>query len=201
MSVPTVWIGCGVLRSEIETLHRGGKIGGRLLFLDSMLHMAPRKLETVLTAALERTVPDGRLVLVYGDCCGRMLDLAMRFGAGRVDAINCAQLLLGRPRYRELMREQAFLLLPEWAGRWREVMQNELGLAEPVARQFMREYRRVLVYLDTGLSEVPRRVIEECAAYTGLPLRVEAVDLDHLLSGLLEAEAAAPARSPREGPP
>lgn len=201
MSAATVWLGCGVLRAEMEALHREGKIGGGLVFLDSMLHMAPQRLETVLTAELERTASTGRLVLVYGDCCAGMLDLAKRFGAERVDAINCAQLLLGRLRYRELMREQAFLLLPEWTARWREVVRSELGLSEPVARQFMREHRRLLVYLDTELAEVPQRTIEECSAYTGLPWRVEAVGLGHLLAGLLEAEDAAAARTAVRGGP
>jgi hypothetical protein len=192
MSPPTVWLSCGVLRAELEALHRQGKIVGRLLFLDSMLHMTPQKLERKLTAALERAASGGeRLVLVYGDCCSRMRELAERFQAARVHAINCAQLLLGPSRYRELMRAQAFLLLPEWTGRWREVLEVELGLKGAVAREFMREHRRELVYVDTGLTPVPRDTLAACSDYTGLPWRVEPVTLDHLRGRLLEAEAEA----------
>lgn len=200
MSASTVWLACGVLRAEMEALRRQEKIGGRLLFLDSMLHMVPQRLEIALAAALEQAASGGRLVLVYGDCCARMVDLAKQFRAGRVNAINCAQLLLGRARYRERMREGAFLLLPEWAVRWREVMRVELGLSEQVAREFMREQSRALVYLDTGLTEVPRRALEECSAYTGLPWRVEAVALDSFLASLRDAEAAAPSTASREPP-
>jgi hypothetical protein len=202
MSNSTVWLSCGVLRPELEALHRRGQIGGTLEFLDSMLHMRPQTLETALAATLEQSGSEGgRLVLVYGDCCSRMLDLARQFRVGRVDAINCAQMLLGRARYRELMHARSFMLLPEWALRWQEIMQTELGLPPTVARDLMRDNRGELVYLDTGLVPVPREELARCAAYTGLPWRVEPVGLDHLLALLREAEAAAPVRPPKEEPP
>lgn len=201
MSTDTVWLSCGVLRAEVEALHRSGQIGGTLLFLDSMLHMRPQTLETTLLATLERSAPEGgRLVLVYGDCCSRMLDLVRALRVGRVGAVNCAQLLLGHARYRELMRARSFMLLPEWAQRWKEVMQTELGLLPGVAQELMQEHRGELVYLDTGLVPVPREELQGCAAYTGLPWRVEPVGLDHLLTLLLQAEAAAPVRAPRDPP-
>ena len=199
MSPATAWLSCGVLRPELEALHRSGRINGALVFLDSMLHMRPQTLETTLAAALEQRGSDGgRLVLVYGDCCARMLDMVRHFRVGRVNAINCAQLLLGRARYRELMKAQSFVLLPEWAVRWKELMETELGLPPTVARDLMQENRRELVYLDTGMVPVPREELADCAAYTGLPWRVEPVALDHLLALLLEAEAAAPVCLPRE---
>ena len=118
-----------------------------------------------------------------------MLDLVRQYRVGRVNAINCAQMLVGRARYRELMRGQAFMLLPEWAPRWREIFQTELGLTKDVAHDLMRDNREELVYLDTGLAPVPQEMLADCAAYTGLPLRIEQVSLDHLLEMLLEAQA------------
>jgi hypothetical protein len=201
VSTPTCWLSCGVLRSELEALHRRGDLPGDLQCLDSMLHMAPQGLEAALVTALERRVSEaGRVVLVYGDCCPRMLDLAGRFRVGRVNAINCAQMLVGRARYRELMCEQAFVLLPEWALRWREVMEIELGLSPEVARDLMRENRRALVYLDTGLVPVPAAALADCSVYVGLPCRIERVTLDHLLGLLLEAESAAAIRPRVEEP-
>ncbi len=192
---PTVWLCCGVLRAELEELHRLGKIRGKLQFLDSMLHMDPQKLEIVLAAALEQPGPErGVLVLVYGDCCPRMLDLARRFRVGRVNAINCAQILVGRARYRELTQGQAFMLLPEWTLRWKEIFRVELGLKEEVARDLMQDQSRVLVYLDTGLAKVPQQALADCAAFIGLPWRVEPVTLDNLLAMLLEAQTTATVR-------
>jgi hypothetical protein len=198
MNTRTIWLGCGVLRAELEELRRRGDIGGELCFLDSMLHMVPQQLQAKLEMALGRPREEGdRLVLVYGDCCGRMLDLARQFGAGRVAAINCAQMLLGRARYRELMHAQAFILLPEWAPRWKDAMQTDLGLSQEVARDLMRDSRGELVYLDTGLSPIPHAVLADCAAYAGLACRIESVGLDHLLSLLLDADDKAAGRPPR----
>ncbi len=192
MSAATIWLCCGVLKEEMEELLRRGLIDGTLLFLDSMLHMKPSQLEETLTARLEqRSNPSVRLVLVYGDCSAGMLDLTRRFRVGRVNVINCAQLLVGRERYRQLMKEGAFLVLPEWAKRWELIMKNELGLSREVAHDLMGENRGVLVYLDTGLTPVPEKELAEFSAYSGLPWRVETVTLDIMLQALLEAQAGA----------
>lgn len=192
MSPHTVWLSCGVVRPEMEELQRRGLIDGELLFLDSMLHMNPQQLEKTLTVELEHnTDRSSCLVLVYGDCSARMLDLVRRFHVGRVAVINCAQLLLGRDRYRQLMREEAFLVLPEWASRWEHIMKNELGLNKDVAHDLMGENRGVLVYLDTGLTAVPEQHMAEFSLYSGLPWRVEKVTLDCMLATLLEAQKEA----------
>lgn len=188
MKTHTVWLSCGVVRKEMEELHRLGLLDGEMFFLDSMLHMDPQQLEAQLTDALRmRRGSTGSLVLVYGDCSAHMLDLVRRFRVGRVAMINCAQLLLGRDRYRQLMREEAFLVLPEWARRWEHIMKNELGLNESVAHALMGEHRGVLVYLDTGLVPVPKEQLQEFSSYTGLPWRVESVPLDHMLEALRAA--------------
>ena len=187
-----IWLCCGVLRAEMEALHRQGVISGEMIFLDSMLHMDPAILEAKLIAALEQnTNRTGRLVLVYGDCSPKMLNLERRFQVGRVDAVNCAQLLVGHDRYRQLMRENAFMILPEWAGRWEHIMKCELGLTREVAHDLMCENRGELVYLDTGLTPVPEKELGEFSAYSGLPFRVETVSLNLMLAALLKARDGA----------
>jgi hypothetical protein len=176
----------------MEELQRRGLIDGELLFLDSMLHMDPPQLEARLTETLEQKLGEfDCLVLVYGDCSAHMLDIVRHFRVGRVRVINCAQLLLGRDRYRQLMREEAFLVLPEWARRWEHIMKTELGLNQSVAHDLMGENRGVLVYLDTCLVPVPEQYMQAFSAYAGLPWRVEAVSLDILLASLLEARSEA----------
>jgi hypothetical protein len=196
MSGETLWLSCGVVQDELTALHRSGALPGTLRFLNSMLHLEPLNMDAVLLHACQTVDPAfSRVVLVYGDCCPDMLQLTHRFQLGRVAAINCAQLLLGRSRYRELMQEEVFLLLPEWAVRWREVMQKGLGLTPEVARDLMQEVRQGgLVYLDTGLIPVPEAELEACAQFSGLPWRLEKVSLAPLLDTLLDAEANAPVR-------
>jgi hypothetical protein len=192
MNADTAWLSCGVLRAEIEALRDAHAIDGELHFFDSMLHMQPDRLERTLEPEVERLTQMGRrVILVYGDCCARMLDLARRPGVGRVAAINCAQMLVGHARYRELMRANAFLLLPEWAARWPEAMRHDLGLVGDLGHALMRDTRRELVYLDTGLCPVPEAALLECSRFAGLPTRVEKAPLDHLLRYLTEAEARA----------
>lgn len=185
----TVWFSCGVLRAEITELHRQGKINGKIFFMDSMLHMDPPKLEEVLASFLEKSEGTrARIVIVYGDCCARMVDLVKNYDVCRVDSINCAQLLLGKERYRELMRSESFILLPEWALRWKEIISVELGLDAETAKEFFGENRNELVYLDTGLTPVPEEYLIDMSAYTGLPWRTLAVDLSRLLEQMKAAE-------------
>ena len=189
-TLAATWISCGVLRAELGELLSLGRIEGRQTFIESLLHMDPPRLEACLVSILEELGPEvGPVVLVYGDCCSRMLDFEGAYQLSRVDAVNCAQMLVGRERYRDLMRERAFMMLPEWAPRWEEIFKTELGLSEDNARSLMGEQRGSLVYLDTGLAPVPRDALAACADYTGLPSRVERVALDNLLKLLSEALA------------
>lgn len=186
-----VWISCGVLREEIEQLNQRGDIQGRLEFLDSMLHVSPERLEGRLSAEIDRQGDsDEQIILVYGECCAGMVELERRPNVTRVDAANCAELLFGRARYRELIMEGAFVFLPEWTGRWRSVFEEELGLPADVARDLMTEDRKVLVYADTGLGPVPTSDLDACAVHLGLPWRVELVGLSHMAEVLARTQAA-----------
>lgn len=189
MKTQPVWLACGVLRLELENLLAGGKIDGRILFLDSMLHMVPETLNSELEIELSKADTNAeRIVLVYGDCSAHMLDLSDKYRCSRVDALNCVQMLTGKIRYRELMRSQSFMLLPEWALRWKEIMRTELGLTPEIARLLMGENRTEIVYIDTGLAPVPVEELSACGDYTGLPFRIEQTGTDKLLALLLDAE-------------
>jgi hypothetical protein len=121
-----------------------------------------------------------------------MHDICSTGATARVNATNCAQMLLGKKRYRQMMEREAFLLLPEWAQRWEKVFKEELGLSTPaLARQVIGENRRELIYMDTGLFDIPYKSLQECARFTGLELSIEEVMLDNLLFLLAEAEKKA----------
>ena len=171
---------CSVLRREVETFLAQDYPEAELVFLDSTLHMHPEQLRQQLDAALAAR-PDRHCLLVYGDCHARMRETCERPNCWRIEAVNCADLLLGRERYRTLRNSKAFVFLPEWTHRWREVFQHELGFSDPaLAREFMRENQRSLVYVDTGLMPVPTAILEEISAYFAMPLEVVGVSPDHL---------------------
>jgi len=182
----TLFLSCGVLENEILALISSGDVQGSLKSLDSILHMRPLALDEVLLKRIQETdSAEGRIILVYGDCCPRIHEMETP-RIRRIPVINCAQALVGKDRYRELMKDEAFLLLPEWAPRWEEVFKVEMGLTKSIATEMMGENRRELVYLDTGILPVPDAELEKFSSFTGLPLRIERVGLSHLRAVLLQ---------------
>lgn len=171
---------CGIFRRELEHLGPGVLAGARPKYLDSMMHMRPARLDAIL-ARLTGTHPERRFLLLYGDCSPHMTEFSARPRVRRVHGVNCCEIMLGRDRYRELRREGAFLFLPEWTTRWEEVFKAQLGLADPaLARSFMHDLHTRLLYLDTGLTEIPRQRLADIAAHFGMPVEVRAIGLEHL---------------------
>lgn len=189
----TCWLSCGVLQGELQKLLDDSLIKGRLLALDSMLHMRPTLLDKVLRDLLNDLPATYAKVLVYGDCCAGMVDIVDEFNIARVNAINCAQMLLGREKYREMMRRESFMFLPEWAERWETVFKEELGLFNSEqAHIVIGDNRKEIIYLDTGLNPVPFEKMQACSQFTGLKWQIEKILLEeHFLPSLLETEQRA----------
>jgi len=179
---------CGVLRSEVEALARVHWPELRILFPDSMLHMNPRRLSAHLEALVAAEVGRGHgVLLIYGDCCPAMAKLERSVAVVRVPGNNCCELLLGKAVYRRLSRDGAFFMLPEWAHRWSHIFSVELGLNRENAAGLMGDMHSKLIYLDTGIVPVPKRDLDECSRYCGLPWEVMEVSLEPLLSSIRDA--------------
>lgn len=131
---PQACLACSIFRQEIEALRASGQFDLPVEFLDSMLHMAPARLEAALGKAVEAARagdPERALVLAYGDCCGHMDTFEAQPGTARTEGINCCEIILGREAYRRLRKEGAFFLMPEWAQSWKRIFVGELGLLGP----------------------------------------------------------------------
>lgn len=187
---------CSVLRNELELLLPPRYPEAEVVFLDSMLHMRPRALEEELHLRLAQRA--GRqCVLIYGDCHAHMREDAGRPGCVRTAGANCGELLLGREEYRRLRHEQAFLFLPEWTRRWREVFENQLGFTDrELAREFMAETRKRLIYLDTGLEPPPVTTLADIEEFFAMKVEVLPVALDHLIEAIALAIARLPTATP-----
>jgi len=195
---PFTVICCPVLRREMAAVLGRDYPEARPVFIDSMLHMHPGKLRRILEETLSG-LPDQDVLLVYGDCHAHMREMERQPRRRRTDGINCADLLLGRDAYARFRKEKVFLFLPEWAERWREVFQKELGFSDPVlAREFMRETRDKLVYLDTGVLPAPEQALVEIAAHFGMPVARTPVSLDHLRAAVRLAAKRLERRCPDE---
>lgn len=183
------FIGCGIFREEYAFLPDALKRRMEPLFLDSMLHMDPAALD----GRLERLLEDGKnaaAVLAYGDCSPHLLDFGGRARIGRTRGVNCCEIWLGSARYKELRREGVFFLMPEWARRWREVLQEGLGLTDAaLARDFFGQSMRRAVYIDTGAAEPPYAALDEFSDYAGLDVSVERTGPEHFIAAVAAALA------------
>ncbi len=171
---------CSVLRRELEVVLQHGCPQADLIFIDSMLHMHPQKLYQTMEAILSRKANSACLI-VYGDCHAYMQQIERQPQRVRTHGANCAELLLGQEAYKKYRNAKAFLFLPEWTRRWREVFQQELGFSDPsLAKEFMQENRNSLVYLDTGVASVPRQELQEITAFFEMPVSIVTIPLVHL---------------------
>ncbi len=171
---------CSVLRLEVENILQKDYPHLQAIFLDSMLHMHPQRLQKVMDQSLA-ALGDRPCLLVYGDCHPHIGDAEQLPHCCRTKAVNCADLLMGNELYRTYRRRKAFIFLPEWTFRWREVFEKELGFSDPsLAREFMQDNRDLLLYLDTGLIPLPQKTLDEISEYFGMPIEILAVSLDPL---------------------
>jgi hypothetical protein len=183
---------CSVLRDELNTFLPLDYPEAELVFLDSMLHMHPQLLKNTLNSILEQK-KDRLCVLVYGDCHGRMREDGQRAGCARTAAVNCGELLLGSERYRQLRNDRAFLFLPEWTNRWREVFTEHLGFTDTtLARQFMQENHSRLIYLDTGRQPLPLSILKEIEEFFAMEVEILPVSLDNLRHAVHSATSRLP---------
>lgn len=182
-----ICLSCGVFRMEIETLVSQGKLDFDIITLDSMLHMKPAKLEQEMKLIMGRRAND-KFLLLYGDCHPRMNEIQGMANASRTAGINCCEILLGSEVYRKLQKEQAFFFLPEWTVRWQEVFDDELGFKNrDVAQSFMKEYRKRLIYVDTGVMPVPDETLRDITEYFDMPVETMRISLDIFLEGINNA--------------
>ena len=180
-------LACGVFRMEMEALIARGSLDYPVTTLDSMLHMKPAGLERAMERAMAAG-PGDRFLLVYGDCHPRMHEMQDRKNTAKVAGINCCDIVLGRDVYRKLQKELAFIFMPEWTMRWREIFTHELGFKKPdVLQAFIQEHRKKLVYVDTGVLPVPDKTIQDIREFFGMPVEVMPVSLDFLLQGVNKA--------------
>lgn len=175
-------VACSVFKNELEAIMKKGTIKGQVIYLDSMLHMYPKKLEKLLNEKIEEN-KDKNIVLLYGDCHARILDQC-KGNVYKVKGINCCDTILGNKKYKKLRKDGAFILIHEWMERWEEVFKEELGLKNSdLAKKFMTEMHKKIVFVDTGIVEIPHGILKEISNYTGLSYSVESCS-----SGILEEE-------------
>jgi len=181
-------IACSIFRAEIEVLRCENKITIPVIYLDSMLHMFPDRLHERLDNVIKKELESGKkLILIYGECSMESKYYNNDANIKRIGGINCVNIFLEDRIYRMLRKEGVFFLIHEWALRWKEIFQNELGLNAENAKSFMSEMHTKLIYLDTGSAAVPIDTLNEISAYCGLAYEITKVTLDVFSTRVNEA--------------
>lgn len=122
-----------------------------------------------------------KIVLLFGDCHARMVDYEKSKNIFRAPGINCCDIFLGSGKYRKLRRDGAFVLLPEWAHRWKEAFIDYMGFKTAKSSSlFMNDMHKKLVYIDTGLLKINQPLLDEISQYLGLPLEIYQSSVDEL---------------------
>jgi hypothetical protein len=94
-------VSCSVLKQELQTLVKQGKLDVDLVFVSKNFHIEYALVEQNVRKVLEKTLTryPGKVVLVYGDLCmgqdNEMKKLAEEYGVVKVDALNCIDCQMG----------------------------------------------------------------------------------------------------------
>jgi len=175
-----VIIACSIFKYELDHLKESGRLNVPVVYLNSMLHMKPKELQVLLDAKIEE-YPNFRIILMFGDCHARMVDYEKNQNIVRSQGINCAEIFLGSEEYRKMRRDGAFILLPEWADRWKEAFIDDMGFkTSKMARPFMKEMHKKIVYVDTGFQIKDKALFDEISDFMGLPLEIYNASIDEL---------------------
>jgi Protein of unknown function (DUF1638) len=184
----TIAIACTAVRPELKRLTAEGLIDFPIHYISSSLHMRPDKLQSAMAELIEKEqAPDKRIVLIYGDCHPYIEDMTDGDRVARVRATNCVEMLLGKNRYKDLIKNGSFILLPEWTKRWHEIFGQFPGTSRETAMEILRCQHTNLVYANTGERAIPYEALKTCSAYTGLPFEIIDTSLDHLILLIKEA--------------
>ncbi len=189
MPTNLVIIACSIFKYELEHLKSKGKINIPIIYLNSMLHMYPKELQELLDMKIEE-FNKFKIILVFGDCHARMVDYEKNTNITRTPGINCCEIFLGSEKYKKVRREGAFILLPEWADRWKEAFIEYMGFkTSKPAREFMNDMHKKLVYVDTGFQETNNEQLKEISEFLGLPIEIYKTSIGELENTIVQLMA------------
>lgn len=180
-------IGCGILSREVCWLIRKNDWPVDTTFLESSLHVDPRRLGARLTAALHRHARR-QIIVCYGTCHPLMDDILTEAGALRTEGQNCAEMLLGHQVFTQELEQGAFFLLESWARNWPKIIAATFRTANPdIVREIFHLDRKYLLALRTPVSPDFSEQAREAGRQVDLPVRWRDVNLDHLETVLATA--------------
>lgn len=186
------FLSCGIYKPELDVVL--SEIREKELFdceltvtyLQANLHSDFNLLKMGILEALNGIVAD-KIILLYGaKCHPEFHDFLQDHRLIRFEQSNCIELMLG-----ECMKEidcitKTIYLTPGWVRNWDQFFDSSKSLDEAKVRQSFASFEQLL-YIDTGICEVPDKNIEEISLYTGLPKKIKKGGLEIFKSNIIKA--------------
>lgn len=174
------------MRRELAEVLRRRGWPVEVQFLPPELHRSPGELAKAVESRLEEVRGRyDRVVLVYGRCAPGLDELVQRYGAERIPAEHCYE-VMADGNFATLTREEAgTYFLTGFSCQNFSTTIRSLGLDRypHMKKVYFRNYTRV-VYLDTGTDGNLEHQAKEIADYLGLSLMVLKVGVAGLESRL-----------------
>ncbi|GHV21016.1 hypothetical protein FACS189494_05780 [Spirochaetia bacterium] len=183
-------LSCGIFQWELEKIlpNLKEKIGEEIIakFLPPALDVNEQKLETAINEGL-MYFNNQKTALLYGSMCHtNMAEVAKASGSIYPKPPNCAAILLGSEKKKELDAQGNFYYLTSGGMRlWKEIFKNGHGWDDTDARVNFGCFEKIIV-LDTGVIEISEEDLFEFFDYTQIPVEIEKISLDHFESVVLE---------------
>ena len=153
----TVFISCGIFRSEIEYLLQNRQFNGEIEFLDAALHVN------------------------YGYCHPEMTEILETYGAKKICAGNCLEAIVGKEEIERLDAEdRTFFLTAGWVNNIERIFalgREDFGFD---FSSMFQGYRRIIVF-ETGVIPIDEEKVATFSRLTGLPVERMKVGSDRLL--------------------
>lgn len=179
--------GCGILQKEVRFLNRKNRWNLDLSFLDSALHCELCRLQSALSASLEKN-HDRKPIVLYGTCHPLMDQILSRAGTFRTEGQNCIEQLLGAERFTDELSAGSFFLLEDWAIRWKYITSRTYSDCRPeIIREIFQSDRTHILAVRTPCSSDFSAEAAAVSAFLDVPLLWMDATLDHLEKILQEA--------------
>lgn len=180
-----VFIGCSILKNEINQVMQEMGLQNKTVFIDAALHVNIDRLEEALRVKLDETRQMGKPIILVGNRCHPDIDIIAKDYDGQiVPRANCLELLLG-DKMKELNKDaKIFYTTSAWLAKWQEIFITELGWDEIDGRQNFGFYDKILL-LDWG-TPVDDMAILEFFEFTQVPIEPYPISLDNLKREITE---------------
>jgi len=183
---------CNLLTEEVQrSLSRLGRRGTPIVSTAASCHVASSKEELPASVLENLWRRSTRAIAVCMNC--RLVPTGTRVSDGRVGAIQDGQLIrlrvetqgelfLGADATERALSEGAFILLPGWVRKWKQMVVDSWGFDETTARLFFRDSMNRFLFVDTGCHKGWEADLEELTQFAGLPCEIRHVGTSHLES-------------------